>query len=333
MKETLRQKFERLFQDIYINIDPHASTWKKLKITADFLWEKYRYDIELIDYIQYRFYYKKREERDSFITHGKLVKIIKICNDPNSRKFFDQKPLFNEHFQEYIGRKWLDVTKCSKNTVKKFLNEQGKIFTKCPDGMFGKGIQVIESKSVQNFDSFYEKALKQKLLLEEVLTQHKELAEFNESSVNSFRIVTLVCANGSVKVMAGVLRLGRKGKFADNFHHHGIASLVDVQTGIVCTVGVDRNWNRFVVHPDSGKPIVGLKVPQWDNIVDTVKKAAIVHPEVRYVGWDVTIKEDGTIVLIEGNPGADPDVTQIEDQIGKWPLYKPLLGHIKNQQK
>ena len=58
MKETLRQKFERLFQDIYINIDPHASTWKKLKITADFLWEKYRYDIELIDYIQYRFYYK-----------------------------------------------------------------------------------------------------------------------------------------------------------------------------------------------------------------------------------------------------------------------------------
>ena len=39
MKETLRQKFERLFQDIYINIDPHASTWKKLKITADFLWE------------------------------------------------------------------------------------------------------------------------------------------------------------------------------------------------------------------------------------------------------------------------------------------------------
>ena len=78
---------------------------------------------------------------------------------------------------------------------------------------------------------------------------------------------------------------------------------------------------------------MGFKVPQWDNIVDTVKKAAIVHPEVRYVGWDVTIKEDGTIVLIEGNPGADPDVTQIEDQIGKWPLYKPLLGQIKNQQK
>ena len=119
MKETLRQKFERLFQDIYINIDP-MHLHGKTKNNSRFLWEKYRYDIELIDYIQYRFYYKKKEERDSFITHGKLVKIIKICNDPNSRKFFDQKPLFNEHFQEYIGRKWLDVTKCSRIRLRNF---------------------------------------------------------------------------------------------------------------------------------------------------------------------------------------------------------------------
>ena len=333
MKETLNQKFKRLLQDIYINIDPHASTWKKLKITADFLWEKYRYDIELIDYIQYRFYYKKREERDTFITHGKLVKIIKICNDPKSRKIFDQKPLFNDHFKQYTGRKWIDVTRSPKDGVEKFLKEHDKIFAKCPDGMFGKGIQIIDSNSIRDFDSFYKKALKQKMLLEEVLTQHKELAEFNKSSVNSFRVVTLVCADNSVKVMAGVLRLGRKGKFADNFHHHGIASLIDVETGIVCTVGVDREWNRFVIHPDSGKPIVGFKVPEWDRIIETVKKAAMVHPEVRYVGWDVTIKEDGTIVLIEGNPGADPDVTQIEDQIGKWPIYKPLLEEINKQQK
>lgn len=333
MQESIQEKFKRLFRDIYINIDPNASTWKRLKITVDFLWEKFRYDIELIDYIQYQFYYKKREERDKFITHGKLVEIIKICNDPRSRKYFDQKPLFNEHFQKYTGRNWIDTTKCSKDEVKDFLKNHDKIFAKCPDGMFGKGIEIIDTDSILDFDTFYKKALKQKLLLEEVLTQHKELAEFNQSSVNSFRVVTLVCADNTVKVMAGVLRLGRKGKFADNFHHHGIASLIDVETGIVCTVGVDREWNRFVIHPDSGKPIVGFKVPEWNSIVDTVKQAAMVHPEVRYVGWDVTIKADGTIVLIEGNPGADPDVTQIEDQIGKWPIYKPLLEQIKKQKK
>lgn len=48
---------------------------------------KIKYNIELIDYVQYRFYFKRRIERDQFITHGKLLKIIKICNDPKSRIF------------------------------------------------------------------------------------------------------------------------------------------------------------------------------------------------------------------------------------------------------
>lgn len=156
------------------------------------------------------------------------------------------------------------------------------------------------------------------------------MAAFNNTAVNTIRVVTLICADDSVRIMAAVLRLSRKGKFADNFHHDGIASLIDVETGIVNTTGVDRKWNRYTIHPDSRKPIVGFQIPRWFEVVDMVKKAARVHPEVRYVGWDVTIKSSGEIVLIEGNPGADPDVTQIEDQVGKWPLYEPLLLEIES---
>ena len=178
-------------------------------------------------------------------------------------------------------------------------------------------------------DVFYDKCKKDKILLEEVLTQNDELAAFNNSAVNTIRIVTLICADDSIRIMAAVLRLSRKGKFADNFHHDGIAALIDIETGLVNTVGVDRKWNRYTVHPDSRKSIVGFQIPKWSEILATVKKAAWVHPEVRYVGWDVTIKGNGEIVLIEGNSGADPDVTQVEDQIGKWPLYEPLLKDIE----
>lgn len=177
---------------------------------------------------------------------------------------------------------------------------------------------------------FYDTCKKNKILLEEVLEQDCELAAFNNTAVNTIRVVTLICADDSVRIMAAVLRLSRKGKFADNFHHDGIASLIDVETGIVNTTGVDRKWNRYTIHPDSRKPIVGFQIPRWFEVVDMVKKAARVHPEVRYVGWDVTIKSSGEIVLIEGNPGADPDVTQIEDQVGKWPLYEPLLFEIES---
>lgn len=330
MKESILQKFIRLFRDINNEVLPGANVLEQIRIVFDFLWEKAIYDVELIDYVQYRFYRKKRIERNQFITHGRLLKIIKICNDPRSRPFFDQKPLFNQEFKDYLGRDWLNTKDCCKETFISFCKRNSKLFCKSPDGMFGKGIDIVHSVDISDWDLFYDTCKRNKFLLEEVLDQDDELAAFNRSAVNTLRVVTLVCADDSVRIMAAVLRLSRKGRFADNFHHEGIASLVDIETGIVNTVGIDRKWNRYTVHPDSKKPIVGFQIPKWEEIIDTVKKAARVHPEVRYVGWDVTIKSSGEIVLIEGNPGADPDVTQIEDQIGKWPLYEPLLLEIEN---
>lgn len=329
MKESILQKFIRLFRDIDNEVLPNANILERVRIGFDFLWEKVRYDIELIDYIQYRFYFKKRIERNQFITHGKLLRIIKTCNDPKSRMVFDQKPLFNQEFKDYLGRDWLDAKACSKEMFFSFCKRNPMLFCKSPDGMFGRGIDIVHSADISNLDLFYDTCKKDKILLEEVLEQDGELAAFNDSAVNTIRVVTLICADESVRIMAAVLRLSRKGKFADNFHHDGIASLIDIETGIVNTTGMDRKWNRYTVHPDSRKTIVGFQIPKWTDIVDTVKNAARVHPEVRYVGWDVTIKSSGEIVLIEGNPGADPDVTQIEDQIGKWPLYEPLLREIE----
>ena len=79
MKESILQKFIRLFRDIDKEILPNANVLERIYIVFDFLWEKIKYNIELIDYVQYRFYFKRRIERDQFITHGKLLKIIKIC--------------------------------------------------------------------------------------------------------------------------------------------------------------------------------------------------------------------------------------------------------------
>ena len=107
MTESILQKFKRFYADIEKNVVPGASLLTKAFITFDFLWEKFRYDTELIDYVQYRFYYKKRAERNRFVNHGKLLKIIKTCNDPKSRKLFDQKPLFNKEFSQYLGREWV----------------------------------------------------------------------------------------------------------------------------------------------------------------------------------------------------------------------------------
>lgn len=311
-------------EDIDNKICPGLSVFKKIGILIDFSFDKIVRDIELIDYVQYGFYWKKRRERKRFITHGELLKIMKKCNNPEHRYIFDKKPEFNKAFDKYLGRGWMNTTDASYEEYVEFLKDKDKVFVKDPAGMFGKGIQCLETKELISKEKYDENKVKN-LLVEEVLKQCKEFAEFNATSTNTMRLVTLITKQGEVKVMAAVLRIGRLGQVADNFHHYGIAALIDVETGIVKTTGVDRDFRRYVVHPDSNKPIVGFQVPQWDKIINTVKEAAKVIPDMRYIGWDVAINENYDIVLIEGNPGADPDIVQIPDQVGKWNEFVDLL--------
>ena len=47
--------------------------------------------------------------------------------------------------------------------------------------------------------------------------------------------------------------------------------------------------------------------------VETVKKAAMIVPDVRYIGWDVAITEKGP-AIIEGNNYAAYDFPQLPDR-------------------
>lgn len=322
MKESYVDKVKRLMSDIDNKVCPGLSIWQKIGILIDFSFEKFTRDVELIDYVQYGFYWKKRRERKRFMTHGELLKIMRACNNPEHRYIFDSKPEFNRAFNNYLGREWLDTSNSSYEEYAAFLRGKDEVFVKDPSGMFGKGIQCFDAQELTSKEKYNEI---KNTLIEEALEQCEEFAEFNASSTNTMRLVTLITREGEVKVMAAVLRIGRKGQVADNFHHYGIAALIDVETGIVKTTGVDRDFRRYVIHPDSEKTIVGFQVPEWDKVIKTVKEAAKVIPDMRYIGWDVAINAKHEIVLIEGNPGADPDICQIPDQVGKWNMFKKFI--------
>ena len=66
----------------------------------------------------------------------------------------------------------------------------------------------------------------------------------------------------------------------------------------------------------------------WKEIIETVKQAAYVVPEVKYVGWDLAIGKNNEIIMIEGNDNAARDVQQMPDQKGKWLLYKPYIDEL-----
>lgn len=306
----------------------------RVGLMADICWERLRYGTEMQDYFQYEFYNLKSHERRKYMTFSKLRYTMRICNDPQKRNIFDDKALFNQQFGDYLYRDWLDVTTASFTQFQEFVDKYPVFFAKARSGMFGKNAGRYNADPHETYDrtkKIYERLKANGCIIEQMIDQHPLLEKFNRTSVNTLRVVTLRCADGNPKVMAGVLRIGRSGKTADNFHHYGIAATIDVDTGIVNSPGIDREFKRYIVHPDSGEQIIGFNIPSWEKVKDIVKRAAMVIPEVRYIGWDVAVDVNGNIQLIEGNYGADPDVTQMPCRMGKWSLFKKEITDIEKR--
>ena len=321
---TFNQFLQRCFPE-------RVSALEKMRLMGDVFSERILHGTELQDYFQYEFYNLKSRERRKYMTFSKLRKTIRICNDPEKRSIFDDKALFNQTFSKYIRRDWLNMQEASIEEFRSFLEKHKTFFAKARKGMFGEKAGLACAPKPLTDDAvreLYQRYRTEDYLIEQPIEQHPAMAAFNGSSVNTLRIVTLRLADGSPKIMAGVLRIGRAGESADNFHHDGIAATIDVDTGIVDSAGIDRNFKRYIIHPDSGRRIIGFEIPLWDKATRMVLDAAMAVPEVRYVGWDVAMDSEGEVQLIEGNYGADPDVTQMPCRTGKWPLFSEEVEKI-----
>ena len=312
------QKYN-LLMDTFIG--PSVSSVQKIGITIDFLLCTLKYGAGINDYFQYNFYKRRAIDRKTFIVGRKWIRIIKTCNGTIAQPDFDDKSRFNSVFKDFIGRDWIDLDTCTQDEYESFVKRHPVSMRKKKKGSGGNGIGVYNSES--EFKSLDD--LKNKhFILEELIDQYDDLAEFNPSSVNTLRLVTIVHGD-KVKLMNAVFRTGNGEGCTDNFHHYGLAALIDCKTGLVVTPAVDKKNNKFYIHPLSRKQIIGYKIPLWDEIVNTVKKAALIRPNVRYVGWDVSLDKVGNVCIIEGNCASDPDIIQMPDQIGKWPNYSKEL--------
>lgn len=322
-------KFKKFFNDIDLYVKPKVGKVTKLLIFIDFLISIVVFGSGINDFLQYQFYKRNYRSRKDFIVFRRRMKIIKTFNNFQDRQLFDDKEKFNVLFEDFIGREWFKVKGSDYAYFKSFTTKIKKFIVKPLEGSHGKGIRIIDITKIDDKKKLYKNMSEENVILEELIDQHNELAQFNPTSVNTLRVVTLLCPDNKVRIMTANFRMGNGKKYADNFHHNGIASLLDVDNGTVVTKGMDREFNQYIFHPYSGIKIIGYQIPYWDKIREKVKEAARLVPTVGYIGWDIAINKEGQIIIIEGNAAADPDISQMPDQIGKWDLYKPFVKQMK----
>ena len=166
-------------------------------------------------------------------------------------------------------------------------------------------------------------------IVESKLVQHEALASFHPDSVNTIRVVTVYDnKKDQLHFMFAKIRMGSNGAHLDNTHAGGISGNIDIETGVIITPGYSvLDKDGFIFHPTTGKQIVGFRIPYWQECKRFIEEVARVTPEIRYVGWDVVLMEDGEFALIEANDNADHDGQQIRYK-GLWKEYKSLLKQL-----
>lgn len=139
------------------------------------------------------------------------------------------------------------------------------------------------------------------LIFESVVRQTEQFSAFNESSVNTVRFMTTLWPDGTARIIATFIKIGRAGKCVDNAGGGGNVDVcVDTETGEVkYAIQYDgwRNIKEIEKHPDSGNQLNGVVIENWKAIKEEVKKIQQAFPYCKAAGWDIAITDDGPIVI------------------------------------
>lgn len=327
---TIISFFRRFIEMESIYISSNISIIKQGYYFIDWLLAYWIHGASISDYFAYGFYKLRHNGRLEYITYKRHKKIQDICNKPNDRIICRDKIKFNSYFKDYLGREWLNLNEITESEFEDFCANKSVLFCKETSGYRGIGTKKIIVKD-ENLGKLYQdlKSINgSHFVVEEQIKQIGILSEFHPWSINTIRIVTLYdTVNDIVHIMSARLRMGNKKNSVDNFHFYGIGANINIETGIIDSVGYDAHNQTYLVHPITLKQIIGFQIPYWQECKAFAMAVAKKIPTVRYIGWDIVIQDDGHFILIEGNDNADHDFQQLHYK-GLWKQYKSILKNM-----
>ena len=292
LKAIDKEKLNKLASDIAKRNNKSVSYVKK-----DMIKNFIRYGIGYTDYLKGDYINLTSEQKKTYVTTKSFYKLLHYLNNPKYDACMSDKLVFNKIFNDFLKREWIDLRITSLDDFKKFIKNKKTIFAKPPTDFGGHGIQKIVVKDIKDVDKLYKELRDKKLnLIEDGIVQHKELDKLNPYAVNSFRIVTLV-KDGKSYILANALRI--------NLDDNPAIGCSDAymrlnEKGEICSRVVDDVANVYTEHPMAKIKFDTVKVPYVKEAFEMAKKAALIVPEVRYVGWDIAISENGPVIM-EGN--------------------------------
>lgn len=254
--------------------------------------------------------------KDTYLKKYAKIERAKELQD----KFFVYKKM-----KVYFKRDACMVTgENDKASFLEFAAKHKRFIAKPNAGSFGADTNIWDLKDISAETLFNQLiANNASWIIEELIDQVPEMAQFNATSVNSVRIPTFRTKEG-IKVFGTFMRMGRKGSVVDNAGAGGIFVRIDETSGQIISDGYTEQGDVFAKHPDSNVTFNGFQIPQWKELRELVVKCHHELPEHKYVGWDFALTKNGWVML-EGNWGQ----FLCQQVSGQKPLKKQFISLIK----
>ena len=294
---------------------------RSLSVFIELLYCYFRYGCLPRQFFEGEFWNKRANDRKDILTYRRLVKSMNILNSNKDIHILENKAHFNKFFSKYIHRGWLLSSENTPIEIMNFIERHGKVIIKPFDAMEGQGIYTIEYSAI-DIDTA-KNLSKQDVMIEEILIQHPKMV-FDNISVNTIRVHTILDKQGKGHVLSCILRAGVGNSPVDNYCSGGVIYPLDVEHGIVIGKGKSHTGRKHIVHPNTNIVMLGYKIPNWTILLNETLKAAESIPNLRIVGWDVAITSDG-IALIEGNHNPDYELFEFIGDGKSYPKIKRFL--------
>lgn len=258
------------------------------------------WDIVYLDFWRSRAETLSWAEIRDIVPYKRQEALWRRINAPSARAIFANKAKIYQHFGDYYHREALLVEPDCGDLSEffGFMTRHPRFAVKPLSGHWGNGFRIVDSAVDTDVVEHLSRLYPNGFLAEELIVQDSSVGQLHPESVNTLRIQTYMGPDG-IEIKWPCLRMGRGNSIVDNAGAGGVFGAVDVASGTI--IGVcDESHNVYEVHPDTGVPIIGFRIPRWEEACQIAKKMAQRIPACQFIAWDLALTPDGW-VLVEGN--------------------------------
>jgi len=283
-------------------------TYKKREIP--FYYFKYLYKDGVSNYLDYL----SLKEQRLLKTHPELHRKDLVNILDNKLEFALLAKRFNIKVPEVISynlksKFYFDSEICEISELNELIcfyeerfiaSKLDSLFMRPIDGNSGVGcFKLYKDRVQQQLSNFGENILKSNYIVSEVIKQHSDINRIHPNSINTLRLVTLITEDKTTEIISAFMRFGIGNSVVDNASSGGFFVGINIDEGTLKKKGhflPQFGGSEIYVHPDSGFPLQGFKIPYFKEACEAVLIAVKVIPD-RLIGWDVAISTEGPLII------------------------------------